>query len=1233
MRIIDLEIDGFGVWSGLSLCDLAEQVNVFYGPNEAGKTTLLHFIRSMLYGHSRERRDKYLPPVHGGVGGGSMRIATSHGEYLLRRQDTGPHAHGLEVISSDGKNHGESTLTALLGGVDEATFVNVFALGLRDMQELGSLEDTAAAELLYNLSSGLGRATLLDVMRKLAASREELLARDSVDSPIQRLLTRRDRLRVEIDELRSSSNGYTRLAHDRDQTQSRIEALESQIAELERQVKHLELAVQVRESWQARRGLDMELAPLAGLERLPEGIPARISANRSRIENRAAQLKKLHQARVALRDEARALQVNHALLRQTPRLEILLEQEPWIGTLESQVRQLEHELEGSESERSEQYESMGLRKKRHERAHAISPKRSWSELRPLANALREPHRQFSAAEEQAKRSKAAADALAAEIRSALAGRGNVDLVPAIEQAGNVVSQLRYRVQIEERLGQMKRHEEELASQTNHLMDEQLLPGWTLAGLGGLFVFGVVLILAGLLMETSVTGATGWVLAVLGLGGAGLAAIAKVTLERTAAEQLATCQKQANVLSQQVRQANQERDALDAQLPRGGGPLLTRLQAAEQDLSALEGLLTLDSRRQAAQHEADSAQARVAQARDAVRAARRRWKQALTSSGIPPELAPKQVRELSGQWDQIEGLHTRLDRQRQELEGKRRELTALESRVAQSLADAGLQPTTERLVPRLRQIRQELQDQQSKRKRREMLAQRSKKLRKQYAKLEQHLRRLRVVRDRLFRRAGALDEQDFQRRLAAQNQADSLRARREVLSKEIAATLGTTSEEVVRPFLDQGHANTLETRWDEMTARIQASQRELATSMEARGAIQQQLRTLCADRRLSEKMFDLGQVETQLSTMIERWQVLTATGSVLESVRKSYETDRQPETLREASAYLERFTEGRYRRIWTPFSDRALRVDDGDGKTLPVDVLSRGTREQLFLSLRLALCANFSRRGVHLPMILDDVLVNFDVHRAKAAAIVLREFAEQGHQMLVFTCHEHVFKIFKSLGVQAHALPDRYGGVVEPDELELTHAAKEVVVEPRLEVAEPPEDDINDEIGIANVELHVSADLDAEDKTYNVVPWDENLEQPAASLDHEEPLPVAKRRNGESTGKRRRKSKDRGARKARQEAAHETLRARPRGPFDDTFWHEEVVDDQDQGQESDVARRATSKRSGAADLGASGIGRAIGWRESAAKSLANGANGDSHAHANGHGEQYDHDAEQEDAEVA
>ena len=38
MKLCDLEIDGFGVWQGLRIAPLAPGLNVFYGPNEAGRS-------------------------------------------------------------------------------------------------------------------------------------------------------------------------------------------------------------------------------------------------------------------------------------------------------------------------------------------------------------------------------------------------------------------------------------------------------------------------------------------------------------------------------------------------------------------------------------------------------------------------------------------------------------------------------------------------------------------------------------------------------------------------------------------------------------------------------------------------------------------------------------------------------------------------------------------------------------------------------------------------------------------------------------------------------------------------------------------------------------------------------------------------------------------------------------------------------------------------------------------
>ena len=89
----------------------------------------------------------------------------------------------------------------------------------------------------------------------------------------------------------------------------------------------------------------------------------------------------------------------------------------------------------------------------------------------------------------------------------------------------------------------------------------------------------------------------------------------------------------------------------------------------------------------------------------------------------------------------------------------------------------------------------------------------------------------------------------------------------------------------------------------------------------------------------------------------------------------------------------------------------VRVDDAEGRRYRSRREPRDAGTALS-SLRLALASSYARRGSPLPLVLDDVLVNFDAERAKAAAAVLRDFAAEGHQLLVFTCHEHIHKLFK-----------------------------------------------------------------------------------------------------------------------------------------------------------------------------------------------------------------------------
>jgi uncharacterized protein YhaN len=1155
VKITHLEVDGFGAWKGLELDDLSDGLNVFYGANEAGKTTLMQFVRTMLYGFSATRRARYLPPCHGGRAGGMLRVAGPDGLVDIVRHDQPDAADQvtgeLSLRGSNGPLNEVQALTKLLRDVDEATFNHVFAVGLREIQELGTLGDNDAAQWLYSLTTGLDRVSLVDVLRELTASRERILSTDGRPSQVVQLLNEREKLLGEIDELRAIVPQYAQLAAQREQLQSDIERREKEVRELQQTVGVAELAQSLRDKWRQRNDLDQQLTAIGQLPRLPAGALVQLEDINDRVTRHEHRLEEVHSERELLQEEIASLGINDALCRQAARIEALTDQQSWLESLSARIDQLTAEVKTLESQLAGEQKDLGLSSDATSRVQLHG--KSVKELRTAAKGVRAARQKLKEISEQNDQKRQVADSASKEIRSALSGRSERDLKAALERSGTLVTNLRRRIQLDERLDQLARNEKEVKEDTHDALDHQLLPPWVLMSIGGVFVCGVVLILAGLLLPGWHLNLAGWALAGLGLVGAAIAGAAKSLWEAAAKRHLEACRKQLKTIEQQTAKAKEEREKIDAQLPKGSGPMLARLQAEEKNLASLEDLLSLDGKRQSAEQQVGTVEGGLQAAKDECAAAEKRWLQALAKGGLPANMKPQQVRALAMSRQRIGPLNQQLERVRQELADRRRDLQSASQRISQIATDANLVPVSDRPLERLKQIRQELTSQQGLLTRRDGWREKDRRFRRHQTKVSQALRRAQRQRRDLLTQSGVMDESEFRRLAERQAQAETIRRERDTLARDIAAALaGRCSEETLRQRIEQVLPDQPTVELPKQSQRLQTSQQTLQGMFEQRGQLNEQLKSLAGDRRLAERTLDLGVVEERLREALERWQVLAVTQLLLERIRGVYERERQPETLQEASRYLAQMTSGRYTRVWTPLGEHLLRVDDSQGNSLPVEVLSRGTREQLFLCLRLALVASYARRGVRLPLVLDDVFVNFDAGRARAAAGVLRDFAAEGHQLLVFTCHEHTVKFFKLLKATVRELPLRGDAAQLPKKLELEEAPEEPEVIAPVVVAKRPEKkpekverkvEKKEKVELPPpVEIVVAEPLPEPPAPKAPEPvaeadWEHELDKPAepASEPEEEAFP---HRRSLATSRIRRHS----------------------GPFDDAIWQEPINDE-------------------------------------------------------------------------
>jgi len=84
------------------------------------------------------------------------------------------------------------------------------------------------------------------------------------------------------------------------------------------------------------------------------------------------------------------------------------------------------------------------------------------------------------------------------------------------------------------------------------------------------------------------------------------------------------------------------------------------------------------------------------------------------------------------------------------------------------------------------------------------------------------------------------------------------------------------------------------------------------------------------------------------------------------------------------------------------------VEQLNGKLKTLNQLSTDTREQLYLAIRLAYVQQYCLESKPLPLILNDILVNFDEHRAKNTLHVLFDHI----QVLFLTFHEHMAELVR-----------------------------------------------------------------------------------------------------------------------------------------------------------------------------------------------------------------------------
>ncbi len=283
--------------------------------------------------------------------------------------------------------------------------------------------------------------------------------------------------------------------------------------------------------------------------------------------------------------------------------------------------------------------------------------------------------------------------------------------------------------------------------------------------------------------------------------------------------------------------------------------------------------------------------------------------------------------------------------------------------------------------------------------------------------------LKLKRNALLMQGGAASRDEFEDR------ARSF-ARRTFLEDQLhdaehdldAACEAHTDLALVEEDLDRFDAAQNSECIETMRMELADLDRDLERAFEHLASVKREIDALENDCQGTQLRFELAQLDDRLRVLAGEWVVCESATQIIDELRRDFERMHQPQALADVAKMFERLTCGKYRSVWAPLGERRLLVTDDQGRSFPVQSLSRGTREQLLLAVRLAVVRELSRQGISLPVILDDVVVNFDEERARAAAELLQELATQGQQILFFTCHKHLADMFGAYGIDPIQLP-------------------------------------------------------------------------------------------------------------------------------------------------------------------------------------------------------------------
>lgn len=164
-----------------------------------------------------------------------------------------------------------------------------------------------------------------------------------------------------------------------------------------------------------------------------------------------------------------------------------------------------------------------------------------------------------------------------------------------------------------------------------------------------------------------------------------------------------------------------------------------------------------------------------------------------------------------------------------------------------------------------------------------------------------------------------------------------------------------------------------------------------------------MQNLATEDKIIKAEKTINKARNNLKPLAEKFAINNMSAYILEKYWEKFLEEKKDKLLNKASQIMEKITSGKYNKIepLETLTDPNFKVHEKNGRVFEqVDHLSRGTREQLFMAIRINRIMEIEPT---LPVIIDDSLVNFDPNHLRNIFDIINNLKNR-NQIFYLTCH-------------------------------------------------------------------------------------------------------------------------------------------------------------------------------------------------------------------------------------